>query len=101
MRGVNLFAAAASLGLSLIAGLAFPASAQVTAFEGARVIQETAARRSRTLHCSSTARRIVQVGPSASVQVPAGARRVSIAGKTVMPMIIDTHNHLSRHVRNS
>jgi imidazolonepropionase-like amidohydrolase len=37
--------------------------------------------------------KIVQAG--ANVQVPAGARRVSLAGKTVMPMLIDTHVHLS------
>ena len=31
----------------------------------------------------------------ANVSVPAGATRVNLAGKTVMPMIIDTHVHLS------
>jgi imidazolonepropionase-like amidohydrolase len=30
------------------------------------------------------------------VKVPAGAARVSLTGKTVMPAIIDTHTHLSR-----
>jgi imidazolonepropionase-like amidohydrolase len=39
--------------------------------------------------------RIVQAGPAADVRVPSGAARVNIAGKTVMPMIIDTHVHLS------
>ena len=39
--------------------------------------------------------RIAQSGAAASVQVPAGATRVNLAGKTVMPMIIDTHVHLS------
>jgi imidazolonepropionase-like amidohydrolase len=29
------------------------------------------------------------------VRVPAGAKRVNLAGKTVMPMIVDTHVHLS------
>jgi imidazolonepropionase-like amidohydrolase len=29
----------------------------------------------------------------ANVQVPAGAQRVNLAGKTVMPMILDTHIH--------
>src|SRR6185295_10322439 len=37
--------------------------------------------------------KIVQAG--AGVQVPAGATRVNLAGKTVMPMVIDTHVHLS------
>ena len=39
--------------------------------------------------------RIVQAGGAADVRVPAGAARVSLAGKTVMPMLIDTHVHLS------
>ena len=39
--------------------------------------------------------KIAQAGSSASVQVPAGATRVNLAGKTLMPMIVDTHVHLS------
>ncbi len=38
--------------------------------------------------------RITAVGPSSSVQVPAGARRVDVKGKTIMPGIIDVHAHL-------
>jgi imidazolonepropionase-like amidohydrolase len=37
--------------------------------------------------------KLTQVGRD--VRVPAGATRVSLAGKTVMPMIVDTHVHLS------
>jgi imidazolonepropionase-like amidohydrolase len=39
--------------------------------------------------------KIDQVGRAADVRVPAGAARVNLAGKTVMPAIIDTHTHLS------
>ena len=38
--------------------------------------------------------RIVQAGRAADIRVPAGATRVSLAGKTVMPMVVDTHTHL-------
>ncbi|MES2605946.1 MAG: amidohydrolase family protein [Pseudomonadota bacterium] len=38
----------------------------------------------------------VAVGPSGVVAVPQGATRVDLAGATVMPMLIDTHVHLSR-----
>jgi imidazolonepropionase-like amidohydrolase/Tol biopolymer transport system component len=38
--------------------------------------------------------RIVSVGPSSSVQVPANARRIDVKGKTIMPGIIDVHAHL-------
>ena len=37
----------------------------------------------------------MQAGSAADVRVPAGATRVNLAGKTVMPMMIDTHVHLS------
>ncbi|HWM41956.1 MAG TPA: hypothetical protein VNP36_05910, partial [Burkholderiales bacterium] len=37
--------------------------------------------------------RIAQVGQQ--VRVPEGSTRVNLAGKTVMPMIVDTHVHLS------
>ncbi len=38
--------------------------------------------------------RITAVGPSSSVSVPAGATRVDVKGKTIMPGIIDVHGHL-------
>ena len=38
--------------------------------------------------------RIVAVGPSSSVPVPAGIRRIDVKGKTIMPGIIDVHAHV-------
>jgi len=37
---------------------------------------------------------IVAVGPVAELQPPAGARRVELDGKTVIPALIDAHAHL-------
>lgn len=34
------------------------------------------------------------VGSAGEIQVPQGAEQVSLAGKTVMPAIIDAHGHL-------
>src|SRR5438034_6980986 len=67
----------------------------VTVFEGARIIvgDGRAPIENATLVVDGT--RITQVGAAAAVSVPAGATRVSLAGKTVMPTIIDTHTHLS------
>ena len=66
----------------------------VTAFEGARVIVgDGRAHRERDLVVNGT--RIVRRSGS-PVDVPAGARHVNLAGKTVMPDIIDTHTHLSQ-----
>lgn len=39
--------------------------------------------------------RIVAVGPSASVAVPAGAKRLNLAGYTLLPGFIDAHTHLT------
>jgi imidazolonepropionase-like amidohydrolase len=67
----------------------------VTAFEGARlIVGDGGVIESATLVVDGT--KIAQAGGANDVRVPAGATRVNLAGKTVMPMIIDTHVHLSR-----
>jgi imidazolonepropionase-like amidohydrolase/Tol biopolymer transport system component len=38
--------------------------------------------------------RIVAVGPSGAVRVPAGAARIDVRGKTIIPGIIDAHAHV-------
>jgi imidazolonepropionase-like amidohydrolase len=100
MRRVNVVTVAATAAFGILAGFAMPAHAQapasgVTAFEGARLIvgDGRAPIENATLVVDGT--RIVQAGGAADVRVPAGAARVSLAGKTVMPMLIDTHVHLS------
>ena len=41
-----------------------------------------------------TDNRISAVGPSASVEVPEGARVIDVAGKTIIPGLIDAHAHI-------
>jgi imidazolonepropionase-like amidohydrolase len=93
MRRVNVVIVAATAGL--LAGLADPASAQsVAVFEGARlIVGDGRVVENATLVVDGS--RIAQVGAAAEVRVPAAATRVNLAGKTVMPMVIDTHVHLS------
>lgn len=38
--------------------------------------------------------RIVAVGPRGAVEIPAEAERVDVRGKTIMPGLVDTHNHI-------
>ncbi len=38
--------------------------------------------------------RITAVGPSASLSVPAGATRIDVSGRTIIPGIIDVHAHV-------
>ena len=81
--------------VGLLAFFALPASAQsVTAYEGARVIVGDG-RVVENAVLVVDGSRIVAAGSAATVRAPAGARRVNLAGKTVMPMIVDTHVHLS------
>ena len=68
----------------------------VTVFEGARVIVGDGRPPVQNATLVVSGARILQVGSAADVKVPAGARRVSLSGKTVMPTIIDTHTHLSQ-----
>jgi len=87
MRRVSVIAAAA-----VVFAYAAPAHAQTTAYEGARlIIGDGTVVENGTIVVDGA--RIVAAG--AGVNVPAGAQRVNLAGKTVMPMIIDTHVHLS------
>jgi imidazolonepropionase-like amidohydrolase len=95
MHRINVVAAAAVVVLGFIAGLASPVSAQsVTAFEGARlIVGDGGVIENATLVVEGA--KITQAGRTADVRVPAGSTRVDLAGKTVMPMLIDTHVHLS------
>ena len=95
MRRMKTFAATASVALAAFAAFVSSAHAQVTAFEGARVIVGDGRAPIENATIVVNGARIQQVGPAASVQVPAGATRVNLAGKTVMPMIVDTHVHLT------
>ncbi|HXG50222.1 MAG TPA: amidohydrolase family protein [candidate division Zixibacteria bacterium] len=94
MDRANPIPVAFMLVVAFLAGCAVPvADEPVTAYEGARVIVgDGRVIENATLLVEGT--RLARVGRPPEVRVPAGAKRVSLAGKTVMPMIIDTHVHL-------
>jgi imidazolonepropionase-like amidohydrolase len=79
-----------------VTGLGQAPATGVTVFEGARVIVGDARAPIENASFVVNGTRFVQVGGAAAVRVPAGAARVNLAGKTVMPAIIDTHTHLSQ-----
>jgi imidazolonepropionase-like amidohydrolase len=78
-----------------------PAGAGVTAFEGARVIVGDGTDPIDNGVFLVQDGRITQVGAAAAVEVPEGATRVDLAGKTVMPAIVDTHTHLRSQMRET
>ena len=88
MRSLNLLAL-----VLILAGCASGPRPAVTAYEGARlIVGDGRVVENGTLLVSEG--KIVQAGPAAEVRVPEAATRVSLAGKTVMPMLLDTHVHV-------
>jgi imidazolonepropionase-like amidohydrolase len=85
MRRIASTAAA----IAVLSGFASTAGAEVVAYEGARLIVGDG-------RVIENATLVVDGGRIAqAASAPAGAKRVDLKGKTVMPMIIDCHVHLS------
>ena len=72
--------------------------AATIAFTGARVIDGTD--RAPIDNATILVRdgKVVAVGPAAGVTVPAGVRRVALAGKTVIPGLVNAHGHVGNTV---
>ena len=96
MRRMFTAAFAAVLAFAAAPSFAQAAKARIVAYEGARLIvgDGGAPIENGVLLVEGT--RIVQAGAARAVTVPGNATRVNLSGKTVMPMLIDTHTHLSQ-----
>ena len=101
MIRVSIRVAAVSLGLLLAhAGLSDNRSlaqgqnSGTVALTGARVIDGTGRPAIEQATIIVAGGKIQEVGPAASVKVPAGATRVDVAGKTIVPGIINAHGHV-------
>jgi imidazolonepropionase-like amidohydrolase len=70
-------------------------SAQTTAFTGATLIDGTA--RAPVPNATLLVRdgRVVAAGPAAAVPIPAGATRVALDGRFVIPGLINAHGHVN------
>ena len=69
-------------------------SIHLIALAGARLIDGTGNEPLANATIIIDGGRIVQAGPAAQVEVPATAEMIDIAGKTVLPGLIDAHVHL-------
>lgn len=88
MRPISLFAV-----ILLLAGCASAPGPSATAYQGARlIVGDGRVVENGTLLVDGG--KILRAGPAGEVPVPDGVTRVNLAGKTVMPMIVDTHVHL-------
>src|SRR5437879_5508869 len=86
--------------LLVFAAFSFQAShgqapAGVVALTDARVIDGTGRAPLEQATIVIANGRISAVGKGAAVKIPAGAARVDMSGKTIMPGIINAHGHLS------
>ncbi len=86
---------AAWFGLAALAAAAVaqPASAQTVLFEGARVIPGDGSAAIENAAILVERGIITRIGRRGEIAAPAGATRIDLAGKTVMPAIIATHVH--------
>jgi imidazolonepropionase-like amidohydrolase len=88
----------------VIIGVAVAAARQTppstTALVGARIIDGTGAAPIENATLLVTDGRVTRVGPSESVSVPQGSTRVDVAGKTIIPGLINSHGHLGNGDRS-
>src|SRR4030095_9746053 len=105
VRATGLLPARISARISIVmliagAGAALLSAAQAgrtsgaTLFEGARLITGATGAPIESSAFLVENGRFTKVGRKGDVQAPAGAARVDLTGKTVMPGLIDIHNHL-------
>ncbi len=98
MTPLRLAAFSLVLTAALVATLPAQSPGGVKAFAGARIIDGTD--RAPVDNATIIVRdgRIVAVGPAARVQVPEGAQRVALNGKTVIPGLLNAHGHVGNTV---
>jgi imidazolonepropionase-like amidohydrolase len=71
-----------------------PATARATLFEGARLIPGDGSAPLENSAFLVENARFSRVGRAGEIQAPAGAARVNLRGKTVIPALIDGHSHI-------
>ena len=82
------------LALTIVSVASIPAFAQPTALVGGRLIDGTG----RVIEAGTViidGGKITAAGPSASTPVPAGATRIDVKGKTLMPGLVNAHGHVA------
>jgi len=68
--------------------------AEPVAFKGATLIDGTGKAPVQNAVLLVDGERIVAAGPAAKVKIPQGARAVDLAGRTIMPGLINAHGHV-------
>jgi imidazolonepropionase-like amidohydrolase len=89
LQRISLFA----FGIVWMAGCAVHAQDGPQAFVGARIIPIEGDEIANGVLVIDGGK-IVAVGASGSVDIPAGATRIDVTGKLIMPGLVDTHSHI-------
>ena len=89
-----LAAFTASLALFLPVAGQTPATGNVKAFVGATLVDGTGGPPLPDAVIVVRDQRIVAVGPAKTTPVPAGATRIDVAGRTIVPGMINSHGHI-------
>ncbi len=71
-----------------------PASGTTKAFTGARLIDGTGAAPIENGVIVVRDGRIVAAGPAASTRIPQGSERIEVAGRTIVPGLVNAHGHV-------
>jgi imidazolonepropionase-like amidohydrolase len=71
-----------------------PVATNATLFEGARLVTGDGGAPIEDSAFLIEADRITAIGKKGEIQLPQGATRVDLTGKTVMPALVDAHSHL-------
>jgi Tol biopolymer transport system component/imidazolonepropionase-like amidohydrolase len=80
--------------VEIVLNLPRPRPNETVAYKGARIVTMKGDEVVENGTIVVEGNRIKAVGPAASVAVPAGARTVDVAGRTIVPGFIDEHAHL-------
>jgi imidazolonepropionase-like amidohydrolase len=95
MKPTRFITAVAIACVASLTGTGAQTPAAVKAFTGARLIDGTDRGPIADATILVRGGRIVAAGPSSSVQVPDGAERIALNGKTVIPGLINAHGHVN------
>ena len=81
--------------LVLLAGVASAVQAQTVAIRAGRLFDPKTGTNLQNQVVLVSGERITDVGPAATVKIPAGAKVIDLSFATVLPGLIDGHVHLT------
>lgn len=93
-----MFVALLALGCLIARGAA--QTPAVKAFTGARLFNSATGATVDNTTLVVRDGRIVSAGPAAGITIPAGAERIALTGKTIVPGLVNTHGHVNNAERD-